>query len=151
MKLIPKNVIKIEQEFNTKEEIINEMIKDLNDAGYLTESEVFLVDILSRENETSTNIGNHIAIPHARSHAVENPVISYIRNKHLVKWNDSDEQGVKHVFMFAFANDSESQKEYLTSLKDIASILANPDKIKALDEFETIEEFMEIVDVKKLP
>ena len=64
-----------------KEATIKEMIACLASSGGVLNEDKFVKDVLSRESLGSTGIGHTIALPHARTDAVEGFVIGFGRSK----------------------------------------------------------------------
>ena len=54
-----------------KEGVINEMIQSLVDNGVVTDFETFKAGIMNREAQTSTGLGDGIAMPHSKNEAVK--------------------------------------------------------------------------------
>jgi Phosphotransferase system mannitol/fructose-specific IIA domain (Ntr-type) len=75
--LLQKNTIKLNLESNTKSDVIEELVDILNSAGKLNDKEGYKKEILKREAEFSTGIGEGIAIPHAKTAAVKIPALAF--------------------------------------------------------------------------
>ena len=54
-----------------KEEAIRELTEILYKEGKIFDKELFVKDVYLREAEGQTGLGNHIAIPHGKSDAVQ--------------------------------------------------------------------------------
>ena len=72
--VLDENLVKLDLEGNSKEEIIHELLDILVKAGKVKDSETAFRDIMSRENKMSTGIQDGVAIPHAKTKAVESLV-----------------------------------------------------------------------------
>jgi len=72
--ILEENLVKLDLEGNSKEEIIHELLDLLVKAGKVKDSETAFRDIMSRENKMSTGIQDGVAIPHAKTKAVESLV-----------------------------------------------------------------------------
>ena len=64
----------------TKDQVIDRMISKLSQNGYVQDADVFRKAIYQRENEISTAVGYGVAIPHARTRAVERSTIAVFRD-----------------------------------------------------------------------
>jgi mannitol/fructose-specific phosphotransferase system IIA component (Ntr-type) len=68
--IVPRHII-LNLKGKTKESIINELFDVLEIQGKLTDRTTALKDLLDREQTMSTGIPNGIAIPHAKTNAVQ--------------------------------------------------------------------------------
>lgn len=59
----------------TKEAAIDEMINSLVDNGVVTDFDVFKSGIMAREAQTSTGLGDGIAMPHSKNAAVKEATV----------------------------------------------------------------------------
>lgn len=75
--LLEESTIKLKLDSNTKLEVIDELINILDSAGKLNNKEEYKKQILKRESEFSTGIGEGIAIPHAKTAAVKIPSLAF--------------------------------------------------------------------------
>lgn len=71
--LLTKHTIKLNIESKEKENVIDEMVTVLDKAGKLNDRQAYKEAILNRESQSSTGIGEGIAIPHAKTASVINP------------------------------------------------------------------------------
>lgn len=102
----------------TKDQVIDRMISKLSQNGYVQDADVFRKAIYQRENEISTAVGYGVAIPHARTRAVERSTIAVFRDLAGVQWG---QEKVNLVFMIA-AEESASD-EHLKMLSKISTFL----------------------------
>ncbi|MBE6181016.1 MAG: PTS mannose transporter subunit IIABC [Staphylococcus xylosus] len=101
-----KNVIKIVDKKNTRDEAIDDLIDQLDKNDYITDKKELKDAVLKREAEATTAIGMHVAIPHAKSSAVKQPVVAVMNNKHGIDWESLDGTLPNIVFLIAVPNDS---------------------------------------------
>ncbi|MEB6290778.1 fructose-specific PTS transporter subunit EIIC [Staphylococcus xylosus] len=101
-----KNVIKIVDKKNTRDEAIDDLIDQLDKNDYITDKKELKDAVLKREAEATTAIGMHVAIPHAKSSAVKQPVVAVMNNKHGIGWESLDGTLPNIVFLIAVPNDS---------------------------------------------
>lgn len=73
-----------------KEDALKKMIKMLLDAGYIDDAEGFYEDVLLRESQGITGIGNYIAIPHGKSSFVSKVGISIAKLNNEIQWETND-------------------------------------------------------------
>ena len=65
--LLNKKVMLLDLQATTKEAAIDEMINSLVDNGVVTDFDVFKAGIMAREAQTSTGLGDGIAMPHSKN------------------------------------------------------------------------------------
>lgn len=88
--ILNKDLVKIDLEGNNKSEIINELLDLLVQNGKLKDKELAFKDIMYREQQMSTGIQQGIAIPHAKTKAVDNLVACIGVKKDGVDFNSLD-------------------------------------------------------------
>ncbi len=101
-----KDVININTNVKTKEEAIDYMVKNLKEHRFIDNEDVVKQAILDREAESTTAIDMNVAIPHAKSDAVNQPTVAVLQNKEGVDWISLDESLPKILFMIVVPNDS---------------------------------------------
>lgn len=85
----------------TRDDIIDEMINKLDANGVLDSKTAFKEAIFAREAQSSTGIGANIAIPHGKSNAVKRPAVVFGLQQAGVDWNSLDGTEAKIIFMIA--------------------------------------------------
>ncbi|HIE43571.1 MAG TPA: hypothetical protein EYP78_02085, partial [Candidatus Omnitrophica bacterium] len=71
IEVMDEDLVVPELKSRSKDEVIREMASKFKEAGVVKDEERLIQDICMREKIESTAIGKSIAIPHARSDAVE--------------------------------------------------------------------------------
>lgn len=69
--VLNKNVMLFDLQATDKEGVINEMVQSLVDNGVVTDFDTFKTGIMNREAQTSTGLGEGIAMPHSKNEAVK--------------------------------------------------------------------------------
>ncbi|MFM2589515.1 fructose-specific PTS transporter subunit EIIC [Vibrio sp. TBV020] len=100
-KLINENLIKLELQANSKQEVFEELIEVLHQQGRISNKADFLADIQKREAEGNTGFEDGIAIPHAKSAAVIEPAVVIGIHKAGIEYGADDGQPSKLFFMIA--------------------------------------------------
>ena len=62
------------------------LISKLNEHHYISNVEEVKEAILMREAESTTAIGMNVAIPHAKSSAVNQPAVAVMQNRKGIQW-----------------------------------------------------------------
>lgn len=119
--LLTKDTVILDLQSTGKPEVIEELIEKLYEAGKITDKEAFKKDILAREAQGSTGIGEGIAIPHAKSSAVKVPALVFGRSTSGVDYESLDGQPV-HLFFMIAASEGANQ-QHLDTLARLASML----------------------------
>lgn len=119
--LLTTETIAMDLRANSKTEVIDELIAQLDAAGKLADPATFKQNILTREEQSTTGIGEGIAIPHAKSAAVSSPAIAFGRSLDGIDFESMDGQPANLFFMIAAsegANDA-----HLEALSRLATFL----------------------------
>ncbi|MEJ7226130.1 PTS sugar transporter subunit IIA, partial [Staphylococcus caprae] len=74
----------------TRDEAIDCLIQQLDKHGYINDCLTLKDAIVAREAEATTAIGMNVAIPHAKSAAVKEPVVAVLQHQTGVKWDSLD-------------------------------------------------------------
>jgi PTS system fructose-specific IIC component len=147
--LLCKESISLGIELNSKSEAIEKLI-DLHDAaGNLSDKNKYREDILAREQQGSTAVGDGVAIPHAKSEAVKKPGLAAVTVPGGVDYSALDGKLSNIIFMIAAPNDGNFHLEVLSRLmvllmdeKFRENLLAakNSDEfINAIDKAESVK------------
>ena len=119
--LLTEETIILDVSANSKQGVLTELIEQLDDAEKLTNKESFMDDILAREAQSTTGIGDGIAIPHAKSAAVKKPAIAFGRSTDGLDYESLDGQPA-HLFFMIAATDG-ANNDHLEALSRLATFL----------------------------
>ena len=137
--VLRKDVMLLDLQATSKEAVIDEMITSLVDKGYVTDFEVFKTGILNREAQTTTGIGDGIAMPHAKNAAVKEATVLFAKSNKDVDYASLDGQPTDLFFMIAApegANDT-----HLAALAELSKYLMKPgfaDKLRSVSSPEEV-------------
>lgn len=145
--LIKNELILLDMKAKGKEEAIDELIAVLEKAGHLQDQKVFKQAILKREEQSTTGIGDGIAIPHAKSDAVKIPSIVIGRSRDGVNYEALDGKN-SHLF-FMIAVGAEAKEDHLKLLAQLSTKLMDEEFRKRLLEASTEEEILTIISEEK--
>ncbi|MGO4747958.1 fructose-specific PTS transporter subunit EIIC [Streptomyces sp. 2MCAF27] len=84
-----------------KETAIREMAELLATSGKVADAAELVRAALAREEQGTTGLGEEIAIPHAKTDAVTEPVVGFARSPEGIEWGALDGTKAKLVFMIA--------------------------------------------------
>ena len=155
--LLNKKVMLLDLQATTKEAAIDEMINSLVDNGVVTDFDVFKAGIMAREAQTSTGLGDGLAMPHSKNAAVKEATVLFSKSNKGVDYESLDGQPTDLFFMIAApegANDT-----HLAALAELSKYLmqdgfadrlrkvTSPDEVIAA--FNTGEEEAQAEEAKK--
>ncbi|HEM5495703.1 PTS transporter subunit EIIA [Streptococcus suis] len=119
--VLRKDVMLLDLQATSKEAVIDEMIASLVDKGYVTDFDVFKTGIMNREVQTTTGLGDGIAMPHAKNAAVKEATVLFAKSNKGVDYASLDGQPTDLFFMIAApegANDT-----HLAALAELSKYL----------------------------
>lgn len=105
----------------SKQDVLDELTGQLDAAGKLADPKLFRSDIQAREEQSTTGIGDGIAIPHAKSKAVKSPAIAFGRSLGGVDYQSLDGQPAHLFFMIAASEGAND--DHLEALSRLATFL----------------------------
>lgn len=146
--VLREQIMDIHMEAKDKAEVLDKLSGLLLKDGAISSKEVYINDVLLREKEGPTGLGNYIAIPHGKSSTVKKTSVAFAKLKNPVEWETLDGNPVKIIFLFAVP-DQNSNKDHLKLLSQLASVLAYDDSQQALLEAESPAEVVQIFKSKK--
>ncbi len=124
---------------DSKQAVIEKLSSIAYRLNITTDAGIYLQDILQREKQFSTNLGQGIAIPHCRSESVLCPSIIVLKMKQPIVWDGDDGEPVRLVINFAVPDKSEPSV-HLKLLSQIARKLSCDDFITRLMQCETADQ-----------
>ncbi|HGC7008339.1 TPA: fructose-specific PTS transporter subunit EIIC [Streptococcus agalactiae] len=99
--LLKKEVMIMDLKATSKEAAIDEMITKLVDTGVVTNFAIFKDGIMKREAQTSTGLGDGIAMPHSKNAAVKEATVLFAKSASGVDYEALDGQPTDLFFMIA--------------------------------------------------
>ena len=107
--IINKECIIFDINEKEKDEAILTLVKKLKEQSAITDTTLFLEDVLARESLSPTALGNGIGLPHGRTENVLRPTVCFGRLKDELLWNTETNDFVKIVILIAVpSNDTEN-------------------------------------------
>lgn len=126
----------------TKEEVLDELIAKLDEAGRLNNRDEMKKAILAREAQGSTGIGEGIAIPHAKTAAVKIPSIAFGFSKEGIDFDSLDQRKAHLFFMIAATEDAD--QAHLETLALLSQMLMDETFRQQLMKTESKEELLSL-------
>lgn len=128
--LLLKDAMIMDMKASTKREAIDEMVHQYFKAGVIDDEELYKKDILAREAQSTTGIGDGIAMPHAKDKAVKRATVMFAKSATGVDYDALDGNPV-HLF-FMIAAPEGANNTHLQALAALSSLLINPELVAAL-------------------
>ena len=141
-KLLMKDIMIMNLKATTKQGVIDEMVHNYYEKGIIDDEELYKKDILKREAEGSTGMGDGIAIPHAHDKAVKKPAVMFARSVKGVDYDSMDGQPAHLFFMIAAPEGADNT--HLQALAALSQVLMNPDVVAALKQADTPDKVQDI-------
>lgn len=138
-----EKVITIEDAEMSRDDAIDKLIHNLKNHNFIDDEETLKEAVLKRESESTTAIGMNVAIPHAKSNVVKQPVVAVLKNKHGVEWESLDETQPKIIFLIAVPNDSSDT--HLKLLQRLSRTLMDDETREKLINAESTEAIYHIL------
>lgn len=123
-KLINENLIALNLNAQSKEEVFNELIEILYAQGRISDKEQFLADIKAREELGNTGFEQGVALPHAKSSAVIEPAV--VIGVHKTGIDYGAEDGLASKLFFMIASPDGGDNHHIEVLAELSSKLIEP-------------------------
>ena len=136
--ILLKELMIMDLQGTTKEGVIDEMIASLSANGIINDVAVYKEGIMKRESQTSTGLGDGIAMPHAKNKAVVKPAVVFAKSAAGVDYASLDGQPA-HLF-FMIAAPEGANNVHLEVLASLSRLLINPDFTASLKKAQTPED-----------
>jgi len=132
-------------EIKAKEKIaaINELVAHMVKNKLVSDGNEFIKALAKRENLESTGIGDGIAIPHARTNAVEDLVLAFARSPKGIDFSSID--GKPSHIIFLIASPEGKKSEYILALAKLSRLLRKHAVRDLLRQAKDPEEIMDII------
>lgn len=140
---IKKDTIELNLKSKNKNSVIKEMYENLKKTGLVLNEEQALKDLYAREEMGTTGIGRGVALPHAKTDAVSELVLTIGICKDGIEYSSIDDSKVTILFMFLCPQ--ENTQEYLKVLARISRFIRNDEFRESLLNAKTSEEIIEII------
>ncbi|MFX3623560.1 MAG: fructose-specific PTS transporter subunit EIIC [Ectobacillus sp.] len=145
--LLKKDTIIIDLQAASKQAVIDELVGKLAEAGRLNNKEQFKEAILMRESQSTTGIGEGIAIPHAKTAAVKIPAICFGRSTDGVDYESLDGQP-SHLFFMIAASEG-ANNAHLETLSRLSTLLMDSTFRSKLMKVQSADEVLQLIDEKE--
>ena len=142
--LLDKRSISLTGTPKTKSEALDQIIDLMVKSGKINDREAYRAQVYEREEESTTGIGEGIAIPHGKCDAVTKPGLAAMVIKDGVEFDSLDGQPVSLMFLIAAPNTKDNV--HLDVLSKLSVLLMDEGFADNLRNAMSVEDFLSIVD-----
>jgi fructose PTS system EIIBC or EIIC component len=142
--LLTRETILLSLSANSKLDAVDELVGVLERAGKITDRKVFKDAIIKREEQSTTGVGDGIAIPHAKTSVVKDAAIVFGRSHGGVDYQSLDGQPA-HLF-FMIAAPEGANNTHLEALARLSTILMKADAREKLLGAKSADDVLDIID-----
>ena len=140
---IKAETVELDLESKNKNAVIKELFENIKKNGQIKNEELALEDLYARENMGSTGIGKNVAVPHAKTDAVDELTVTIGISRNGIEYEAIDDENVNIFFMFLCPKDQ--AQEYLRILARISRLVKEDKFRESLMKAKTQEEIVEII------
>ena len=140
--LLSEKYITLRLEVTAKDEVIGKMLSIAGSHPGVKNLQKLRKDVLKREKEMSTGIGKQIALPHAKTDAVTEPVLALATLENSIHFDSIDNEPVQVVFLLA--TPEEMLAEHLKLLGRITRLAGRVDVREKLMAASNSSEVLEL-------
>lgn len=144
MDLLDRKSIQISGSPKSKDEAIRQMGDLMERSGKLNDKNEYVRGLFKREEESTTAVGEGIAIPHYKGSAVNTPGLAAMVVKNGVDFDSIDGEPVKLIF--AIAAPDVKENVHLDVLSKLSVLMMNEDFSKELIGSKSVDEFISVID-----
>ncbi|EKO3468933.1 PTS sugar transporter subunit IIA [Vibrio fluvialis] len=148
-KLINEDLIKLDLQATSKEEVFKELVSILYTQGRISDQTQFLADIKERETLGNTGFEDGVAIPHAKSTAVLAPAVVIGVSQSGIDYGAED--GLPSKLFFMIASPDGGDNHHIEVLAELSSKLIEDGFIDAFLSATTSEQALALLLAKQEP
>ena len=142
--LLSVSCIDLNGSAGSKKEAIEKMVDLMTKRGNISDKETYLKGVFAREEESTTGIGEGIAIPHCKSDAVKAPGLAAMVLPNGVDYDALDGAPVDIIFLIAAPNSEDNV--HLDVLSRLSMLLMDEKFVADLRAAKTPEAFLAVID-----
>ena len=128
----------------TKSETLDMAVDLMVKSEKISNREAYRKQVYLREEESTTGIGEGIAIPHGKCDAVKKPGLAAMVIKNGVEFEALDDEPVTLLFLIAAPNTEDNI--HLDVLSKLSVMLMDEEFTESLRNASSVDEFMDIID-----
>ncbi len=139
--------VELDLKSRNKNNVIKELYENIKKLGIIKDEELALKDLFAREEMGSTGIGKNVALPHAKTDAVDELIMTVGISKEGIDYGAIDEENVNIFFMFLCPRNK--NQAYLKTLARISRLIREDKFREDLLKAGNPEEIVEIISTEE--
>ncbi|MCC2254239.1 fructose-specific PTS transporter subunit EIIC [Ruminococcus sp. CLA-AA-H200] len=142
--LLDKRSISLDASPKTKNEALDQIIDLMMKSDKIRDREAYRAQVYAREEESTTGVGEGIAIPHGKCDAVTKPGLAAMVVKDGVDFDALDGEPVTLMFLIAAPNTEDNV--HLDVLSKLSVLMMDENFSNNLRNAQSVDEFLAIID-----
>lgn len=142
--LLKRNLMIMELKSSNKMDVIDEIAQKFFDEGIVKSKEDFKQGLIKRESETSTALGEGIAMPHSKNDTVKEPAVLFAKKKEGLDYEALDGEDTYIFFSIAVPNGENNL--HVETLAQLSKMILKDGFIDKLKEAESPDDVYKIID-----
>lgn len=142
--LLDKRSISLSGNPKSKKEALDQVVELMAKSGKINDKEAYRKQVYDREEESTTGIGEGIAIPHGKCDAVNKPGLAAMVVKDGVDFDALDGEPVSLIFLIAAPNTKDNV--HLDVLSKLSVLMMDEEFSNSLRNAKSVDEFLQIID-----
>ena len=142
--LLDVRSIELNGSATSKEDVLKKMVSLMVKSGKINDEQKYLNGVFKREEESTTGVGEGIAIPHCKSDAVDRPGLAAMIVPDGVEFDSLDGQPVNVIFLIAAPDTKDNV--HLDVLSKLSMLLMDEEFINSLKAAKNVDEFLKVID-----
>ena len=142
--LLDVRSIELNGSATSKEDVLKKMVSLMVKSGKINDEQKYLNGVFKREEESTTGVGEGIAIPHCKSDAVDHPGLAAMIVPDGVEFDSLDGQPVNVIFLIAAPDTKDNV--HLDVLSKLSMLLMDEEFINSLKAAKNVDEFLKVID-----
>lgn len=142
--LLDRQSISLTGNPGSKSEALDQVVALMVKSGKINDEEAYRKQVYAREEESTTGIGEGIAIPHGKCDAVSRPGLAAMVVKDGVDFDSLDGEPVTLIFLIAAPNTEDNV--HLDVLSKLSVLMMDEEFSDRLRHAASVDEFLAIID-----
>lgn len=142
--LLSIKTIDLKVKAKDKTDVLKQAVKLISASGNITDVTTYEKGVFNREKESTTGVGEGIAIPHCKSKAVSKPTLAAMVIPDGVEYASLDGEPVNVLFLIAAPVSKDNV--HLDVLAKLSNLLMHPEFKENLLKAKTPKAFMKVID-----
>lgn len=142
--LLAKESIMLNGSPKSKDDAIRQMAELMAKSGKINDKQAYIDGLFKREEESTTAVGEGIAIPHYKGNAVNKPGLAAMVIPNGVDFDSADGEPV--YIIFAIAAPDTKENVHLDVLSNLSVLMMDEGFIDNLRKAKSIDEFLSVID-----